>query len=245
MARIKCNGLVVDTFGNQAEAAGTALFLNGLPAAIGPLPAVVSAMKAGWCVHFPQYPGTYDSDGKLTVVNSVNSIANFYRQARAGKLGEVKLPDVVIAHSFGALILVELLRTGAISPKSAYLLAPVFEYGSRPDIGVREDLLQNIEEVKAERPRTYRFGGNGEWRDVSKGKQLFNLTSGWEGEARIVLGDGDDIFDFAIAKEMLGPRLTALTGGRYSLVVVPGAGHAMHELLTPTGDMKAFLEKAL
>ena len=238
MSRFFLNGIAVDTFHTaKLPAKGTVLFLNGLPGAIGPLPAVVAATQRGWNVLFPQYPGTYDSDGELSVTGSVKALCELLRHFDLNGTKETRLdverPRICIAHSFGAFQLMGLLRTMPESGIDAViLLAPVVSYSAEPPSGTTEDLLSHLDGVRKSRPRTYRIKNTGEWSSIAAGKFPIESVGLWHGECHCVIGASDDTFDISVARTAIPRIVRDLTGGATTTMeVIDGAEHGMDELI--------------
>ena len=233
MSRLIHDGMVVDTFSSSASIGrGTALFLNGFPGAIGPLPGVLAALERGWEVIFPQYPGTYDSGGEFSPGNASRALAAMLRSPSfTGKL--IKAPTIAIAHSFGALILVDLIRQYPQLPiKKVLLLAPVISYQLNPDLGIREELLPHLEGVIKSHPMTYRIGNMTDWKAIAAGLHTIEQAGPWTGLIRAVVGDGDDTYALDIFQRCFSSAVTELLGcSDVSLEIISSAGHAMHELL--------------
>lgn len=241
MARYFRNGIAIDTFDVGADR--TALFCNGLPGAIGPLPAVLAANAAGWNVLFIQYPGTYDSDGEFGVAITVETLHDVLEAYAAGALidpssgqSPAKRPAVTLAigHSFGGYILTELVRSfPSTTIQRALLLAPVFTYQGDPDVGIREDLLQHLQYVKASRPRTYRFCDSDGWSRAASGRYLANGAPGWAGQVLAVVGSDDDTFEVDVVATEFERFYRSQTGATdVRLRVISDAGHGMDELLS-------------
>jgi pimeloyl-ACP methyl ester carboxylesterase len=240
MSRFITNGIAGDIFDCGSDR--TALFCNGLPGAIGPLPAVLAAENSGWNVLFVQYPGTYDSDGAFTVSETVEALATILVASTNGELRDpsdgslldpIPAVSLGIGHSFGGLVLTELVRARpSCAIERLLLLAPVYSYGKEVDYGIREDLMRHLEYVRASRPRTYRVGDRESWLPVASGKHVTEKTRAWTGSALAVVGDEDDTFDVAIFQAAFAAGFLEITGCKDATArVISGAGHAMNELI--------------
>lgn len=247
MARFRINGISGDLF--EGRTGRTALFCNGLPGAIGPLPGVLLATGHGWSVLFPQYPGTYDSDGDFSVSATAQALDDVLIAVETGQLRTWSGQPIVglrpvklaIAHSFGALVLAECLRRRpSLEIERILLLAPVVSYASSS--GVSESLSEHVEIVRQSRPRTYRFGDRAEWNAVASGQFLGSPRRRPAGQVLAVFGTEDDTFDIATIRTTFPTTIAeAINPAGIDILVVPGAGHAMNELIEGQAQVGAFV----
>lgn len=253
MSRLQIDGIVADTFSSDTPRGAAALFLNGFPGAIGPLPGVLHALRLGYDVLFVQYPGTYDSEGTFSVGETVAALSLVLGALADGSATDMVsdvpmtgFPPVTtaIAHSFGAHIFLNLARSGAAAKiERALLLAPVTTYTAVPDSGIREDLLPHVAGVRKSRPHTYRLADDAVWQRVANGVYSVSETSrSWSGRVLGIAGSEDDTFDLDIFADAFPRDVAAATGATdIQLEIVSGAGHGMDEVLGGTRSADSFL----
>lgn len=258
MTRFFLDDIAGDIFVPANPIGRTALFCNGFPGAIGPLPAVLFALARGWHVLFAQYPGTYDSDGRFAVTTASQALVQVVRSAEDGSLRDAgadkslaPIPPVTlgIGHSFGGFILLDLVaRHGKVTSLShLLLLAPVVGYSRTPDIGTRENLEEHLRYVSKAHPFTYRLGHDDEWHAIANGSFGAPRFDPWPGRVCTLLGDDDDTFAPEVAQHGLAPFIAEALGtaaNNVQVQIVRGAGHAMHELLADTSVPSHFLDQA-
>ena len=242
MGRFKIDGMVVDTLGSGASPPwGKLIFLNGFPGAIGPLPAVLSALNNGYEVLAPQYPGTYDSDGEHSLTATAKAIGLLFDKLEGEGFDDIR----IIAHSFGAFHLINALRERPhLNIKKVLLLAPILTYKTSPDAGIRERLLPHLREVVESRPRTYRISSMHEWKAAANGEDLFVRACNWTGDVYIGYGAEDDTFKTDIFKnnsvQTMEDRLGTVN---VKVECIENAGHGMHELLPHLSFLAEFYDK--
>lgn len=253
MSRLVVDGVVVDTFSSPQPNGQAALFCNGLPGAIGPLPGVLLALESGFDVVFAQYPGTYDSDGEFSVSATADALARVLaacasggaRDMASGAAAPPLAPiTAAIGHSFGAYILLNLLRRAPQAPiRRLLLLAPITDYSRDPDSGLREALLDHLDSVRRTRPVTYRIPDSPEWRQIDRGGHPTEKSGDWAGDILALAGTADDTFDFEVFPSAFTRDVVAATGATSArLSVIDGAGHGMDELLRDPREAAAFLQ---
>ncbi|MVA95653.1 alpha/beta fold hydrolase [Nitratireductor sp. CAU 1489] len=234
MSRTVLNGMVVDSFDvDKSPSNGVVVFLNGFPGAIGPLPAVLSGLGNGYTVIAPQYPGTYDSSGEHTLIGTATALVELFDWIADQKMDSSTDGIRVIAHSFGAFHLLNAMRKKHQKHISKILLlAPILNYATEPDAGIREELLPHLKDVIESRPHTYRVGAMNEWEMAARGEPLFDLAANWSGKVFIGFGTEDDTFDPEVFERNSAATIERLIGCRNTVVQsVAGAGHGMHEII--------------
>jgi pimeloyl-ACP methyl ester carboxylesterase len=200
-----------------------------LPGNSGVVASVIAANARGWNVVFPQFPGTYDSDGVFEVSSAASALRDLIPEVP--RYTGFELPLRIVAHSFGGFVLTSLLRLAPGLPiEKVLLLAPAVSF--QADVGFRVDFSAYLEAALAERPYTYRVGSRDEWDEICRGGQPVPKENDWPGVARIVIGDRDHLLEPNRSRERLAEVFATLTGcPDVALELVPGAGHRMHELL--------------
>lgn len=253
MSRLVVKGIVVDTFSSPQPNGQAVLFCNGLPGAIGPLPGVLLALESGFDVVFAQYPGTYDSDGEFSVTATADALVQVLAACASGDARDMAsgaaTPPIgpitaAIGHSFGAYILINVLRRApTVAIRRALLLAPITDYSRDPDSGLRESLLDHLDSVRRTRPVTYRIPDSAEWRQIDRGGYPTERCGDWHGDILALAGTDDDTFDFEVFPSAFSRDVVAATGATSArLSVIDGAGHGMDELLRNPREAAAFLQ---
>lgn len=241
MTRARLAGMVLDRFaGNGANEGSIVVFLNGFPGAVGPLPAVLSALSNGFPVVSPIYPGTYDSEGLHGIKSTALALSVFFEALQAD------YRDVrVIAHSFGAFHLINALRAKPCdSVTKCLLLAPMLSYGPQTLNCILEDLSVHLQETIGDRPFTYRIDKEDGWKAAAEGLEAFEQSRPWLGDATILFGDQDDSFEPLNFEKSAAEIFSKRTGCKNVQVYrISGAGHAMHQLLRNPEMLKGFYGK--
>ena len=243
MPRFRHNGIAVDTY--EADPPGSrrsCLFLTGLPGGVGVGSAVIAANARGWNVVFPQFPGTYDSDGVFAVSSAAAALRDLIPEIP--RYTGFEPPLWIVAHSFGGFVLTSLLRLAPdLAIEKVLLLAPAVSF--QADVGFQVDFRTYLEGTLAERPYTYRVGAQDEWDEICRGGQPVLKEGDWLGVARIVIGDRDQFLEPNRSRDRLAEVFATLTGcPDVALELVPGAGHSMHELLAGSRYVDAILGSA-
>jgi len=243
-------GLAGDAFyerGRQ-DFAGVAVYLYGLPSFPASNPVTVALVAAGFIAIQPHYFGTYDSEGEFSPTSMVATLEAVGRSVLQGRLIQAKdgtpfeIPrtvSVCVGHSFGcAAALRGFHKLPGVT--TLVLLAPAAHYGQgEEDYGVRDVGLDDLEYVRTSHPHTYRLAPASEWAEILMGKdplptapQPSSLRNVWA-----VIGDEDTYFDLPVAKERMPRLLEAYCGSQTArqLVVLPGCGHPVAELLSNDG----------
>lgn len=202
------------------QSMSSALFLPGFPASMNANPVTRLLTSLGYCVFFPQYPGTYDSSGEYTPKSAL-SVAETI-QSRISQTDEitnlkdnapVKIPpriEIVVGYSFGAFVAVRSLPSLPFC-KRLITISPAFTYGDCDiDMGFRESGDKFLDYIKRTRPMTYRLGEQQVWSEFYGGgmnipakhpkvETLFNLT---------IFGSKDKSIDGHLLRRNLIPFLS-------------------------------------
>ncbi|UAB72681.1 hypothetical protein INR79_25850 [Vibrio sp. SCSIO 43132] len=178
--RINIDGYMLDVYEKEkGKSKKCALLLLGFPATLGENSLTASLTESGYCVLVPHYPGTYDSSGLFTPLNSIEMLKNisiFIERKEAVNLknnSKVQIPksiDLIVGYSFGAFIAVHSLSHFP-SCNKALFISPALTYGKADiDMGFRENGSDFINYIRRTRPHTYRLGDDSEWHDFYNGK---------------------------------------------------------------------------
>lgn len=224
---------------------GTALFLYGFPAFIGPNEAVRQLVGARYAVLAPHYLGTYDSDGLHSPQSFEETTALVERAASHGSVTQAKdgkpfvVPgpiEVCVAHSFGCIVALRSLHRLPLL-RTLVLLAPALHYSRTAalDVGLLENGPQHYEYVKHSHPFTYRLDDFEKWRELLTGNDpLPTLAHPTLENVFVVVGEQDKYFERNALRESGERVVRAYAGGEcsYDFRVLTGAGHPLDELLS-------------
>ena len=246
MARYKITfgDLLVDVYEKSVgQSSRSALFLPGFPATIAENFVTKLLNQMGYCVFFPQYPGTYDSGGSFTPRASIEATKTIVTGVSKGEVENLKnqktvtVPSkisLVVGYSFGAYIAARSLPD--LPDVNSFLaMSPAFSYGpSTPDMGFSEEGMKFLSYVERTRPLTYRLGDGEEWRDFYNGKQnsLQSAKQGSDFEMLVVAGEQDSSIDASVLETGLPDFFKRLGGepGNSTLLTVADGGHSISTL---------------
>jgi hypothetical protein len=117
------------------------------------------------------------------------------------------------------------------------LFAPAVHYGL-PDLsfGLKENGLEHFASVRASWPHTYRIAPDPVWKEIVTGTDPLPTPRGEHPSLKrvyIVVGALDKYFDISVLTKNVHKIVSAYCGPRVAqtLVVIPGAGHYLDELV--------------
>lgn len=238
------DGILIDVFKSKKhEPKYTAIYLYGFPGSNGSNLFIEYLVDKGFIVFQPNYPGTFDSDGKHSPLNSISFMENVSNIIQDGKFSEIKsnktinFPprlDLLSGSSFGCFVA---LRCTHYFEKinSLILFSPVltFSTSGEHDCGFFEDGSENVDYVAKSRPFTYRLLDKREWLDLYNGKFDLVVNKGNVNKVFSVIGENDGCFSIDKYKSNYKDIInTHLNTDLIQNILVSGGKHSISTLLS-------------
>ncbi len=187
-ARVRSGKIFVNlAYGDLSRPANAIVLAYGMPGG-GPADPkdqfVIRFVKQGYIVAIPEYIGSFDSYGRSTIGNSVDSILEAIQLLRRGKANELwgmtelrwKTKEItLIGGSFGAsVVLVAGAKSKAV--KKIVALATRADYRQSGFDSLEENVMDDYYVLKRAYPFTWRFSSKKAWVDFSKGRIDLNAV---------------------------------------------------------------------
>ena len=140
-------------------------------------------VRMGFVVAIPEYIGTFDSYGKFTLDNGVDTILETIRLFKKGRARDLFTQEglhwrakeiVLIGGSFGASVVLVAGAKSQLIRKIVSLAAPT-NYGDHIDAN-EESIIEDYYVIKRAFPFTWRLTSRKVWTDLDKGRLDLNAV---------------------------------------------------------------------
>ena len=234
-----------------------ALYQYGFPGSIGTNLLIDYLVELGFYVILPHFPGTFDSAGEFTPINTYN----FYKKIndsvvngatislKNNKLLNIPLKiEYAFGHSYGCWTVLRGARY-LKELKTIFLFGPAItysEYNFKSNCGLIENGLEHINMVIKSRPYTFRLNDVNSFLKLYKGDyDDFNIPLTLINNVIGVVGLNDPYFDLKRLRNRFNEIITSFFNDEIEcrLIEVEGGNHSLESLLN--GQIKFQIESCL